>query len=1133
MQKQEATILSAELPGFQLLVENLPPEEITPLMSDIHALVENTVRLYQGKINRYTGDTFLAIFRTGRTASKNALNAAVELKDQLESFISDRKLEQPLILKLGIASGKIIETDIGNKHKQQKTLMGEAVNNATCISRFAGERQILSDNKTLKGLKDDFEFQKLEPIPLKGGTETLPVFELLGRKRKKLYLKVSGERKIISEMVGRDREFEILSKRIQELKKGQGSIVSIVGKAGIGKSRLMAELRGQLDFKEIALFEGRALSTGKNLSFHPIIHILKSWAGITEEDSDELSYNKLYQSIQRIAADQHIEIFPFIATMMGLTLKESAAERIVGIEGESLEKLILKNLRDLLTKAAGVRPVIIVLEDLHWADASSIIFLKSLYKLVNDSPIVFINILRPGYENTSELIIKYLEENFTSNHSYIFIGSLLDQESKELMDNLLHKVSLPEKVSDLIIKKSDGNPFFIEEIIRSFIDEGIIEFENNTFRVTEKIEQVNIPETINDVILSRVDKLDEKTKELLKTASAIGRNFYFKVLEEAADTIGELDERLEYLKEVQLINEGEKKNEIEYLFKHALAQQATYDSILKESRKKLHLKIARSIEKVFADNLHEFYGTLAYHYEMAENYIKMEEYLLKAGEESLQSGAPHEARNFLAKGLDLFINKNENKQNKKKLGDYYYKLSLACHRGGMNTEAIEYIEKFQQLHNMDFPKKGIKLIVGLIWRFFNFIIALNFPKYYFRKTPTELDDAMIRLIIIKGQSMVTITPKRVLIEMLFFTNRLVSLDLAKTQLGTGMLIESSGVFFWTGISKSLGRKVIEIASQNTSKDRKVEWMKLCYVKIELKLFSCNFSADPNEDEIFDTGLKSGAFWETTTYLMFSCYIHIEKGNWERAKEIRKRLIETSDIFENDHSLVQYYRMSGIALMKFRRLEEAIQNSDKGMDMIARTGHEALLMLVQCSRIFALSLTNKLEEAEIYLKKAEKVALEKKRGVVFYSTFLNTKTYYLLEVLKKNAKESKQNKLKTELLKTTKDAVVYSKKYAGNLIEAYRLRGIALLKLNKPVKAFRYFKKAMELGIKSGGNLELSRTYFELGKFLSNPELKYSELNGQPANYYLDKAKTMFEEMDLQWDLEELNKFNQASTSRLE
>jgi len=194
MQKQEATILSAELPGFQSLAENLPPEEITPLMSDILALVENTVRLHQGKINRYTGDTFLAIFHTGRTASKNALNAAVELKDQLESFISDRKLEQPLILKLGIASGKIIETDIGNKHKQQKTLMGEAVNHATCISRFAGEGQMLADNKTLEGLTDDFEFQKLEPIPLNGGTETLPVFELLGRKRKKPDLKASGER---------------------------------------------------------------------------------------------------------------------------------------------------------------------------------------------------------------------------------------------------------------------------------------------------------------------------------------------------------------------------------------------------------------------------------------------------------------------------------------------------------------------------------------------------------------------------------------------------------------------------------------------------------------------------------------------------------------------------------------------------------------------------------------------------------------------------------------------------------------------------------------------------------------------------------------------------------------------------
>ena len=260
-----------------------------------------------------------------------------------------------------------------------------------------------------------------------------------------------------------------------------------------------------------------------------------------------------------------------------------------------------------------------ITEDDLPSDASSIAMFESLYKLSLSHPVMFINVLRPGYKETGDYILKYLVGKFPGDHTTISVSSLKETDLEQLITNLLRKARLPSKTENMIIRKTEGNPFFIEEVIRSFIEEGIIEIHDNEFRVTEKINEVNIPETINDVILSRVDKLDEKTRELLKTASVIGRNFYFKVLEEVADTIGELDERLEYLKDVQLIGESKKKDEIEYLFKHALAQQATYESIVLNTKKELHLKIARSIEKVFPENLKEFYGTMAYHYEKAKH----------------------------------------------------------------------------------------------------------------------------------------------------------------------------------------------------------------------------------------------------------------------------------------------------------------------------------------------------------------------------------------------------------------------------------------------------------------------------------------------------------------------------------
>ena len=442
MQKQEATIVSAELSGFQPLAENLTPEEITPLMKELHALVENTARLHQGKINRYTGDTFLAVYNITKTAAKKAIDSAFELKDQLISFTRQKKPSLPITLKFGIATGGIMITDIGDELKQQ-TLMGEAVNHATRICQFAEEGQILTDEKTLEGLINDFVFQKLEPIPLKGGIETLPIFELTAKKRKKLDLKISGERRIASEMVGRGREMEQLESLFKQLIAGKGSVINIVGKAGIGKSRLMAEMKVQPDMEKVVLLEGRALSTGKNLSFHPIISLIKSWASISDDDPPANASEKLQNGIQRIATEEADDIYAFMATMMGLPLEGKYKERVKGIEGEALEKLILKNLRDLIIAATKDKPRIYMVEDMHWSDSSSITFFESLYKLSQKYPVMFINVMRPGYKDTGDYILKHLVDHFPGDHTTININPLEEKESTNLIKNLLREASLP------------------------------------------------------------------------------------------------------------------------------------------------------------------------------------------------------------------------------------------------------------------------------------------------------------------------------------------------------------------------------------------------------------------------------------------------------------------------------------------------------------------------------------------------------------------------------------------------------------------------------------------------------------------------------------------------------------------
>ena len=458
--------------------------------------------------------------------------------------------------------------------------------------------------------------------------------------------------------------------------------------------------------------------------------------------------------------------------MMGLPLTGKYKERVEGIEGEALEKLILKNLRDLIVLASKRGPLAIMIEDMHWADSSSVAFLESLFKLAANHRVMFINVFRPSYEHTGDYLIKYLAENFPHQHSTITINPLAESESNKLITNLMNETLLPVEVSRVIIHKTKGNPFFIEEVIRSFLDDGIIEIKDKKFHLTEKIHKANIPGTINEVILSRVDKLDEKTKELLKTASVIGRNFYYKVLEEAADTIGELDERLEYLQEVQLIGESKQKEEIEYLFKHALAQQATYESIVLNSKKELHLKIACSIEKVFAENIHEFYGTLAYHFEQADNLEKTEEYLIKAGDEAMKTAASAEAIHYYEKVLKAISYNNSAQNETKKVAGIEEKLAYAYYAQGQNIKAAEIFNTVLKSYNLTAKPANrfftfIKVLTGMIR------LGLRI-KSWNGKINHEVDpgsNKLMKMLIFRSEAIATYAPKDAFIHALYSVNR--------------------------------------------------------------------------------------------------------------------------------------------------------------------------------------------------------------------------------------------------------------------------------------------------------------------------------------------------------------------------
>ena len=267
--KQKAVILQIELQGIQSLSENLPPGELENLIVELHTLFDTTLKLHNGALKDFTGDNVLGIYPENQTkthAAVHALDSAFALKEQLQAIVTDKIPDHPVGLKTGISSGVIIETFIGSGENRRTNLLGDAIKNAERICRFAENGQILVGQSVLESSKDHFEFQSLEPIPLKGGADSLAIFEPVSKKRKKLELKTTGERKIASEMVGRSREMEQMEGLFKQLLAGKGCIVNVVGKAGIGKSRLIAEMKVQPVMEKVLMLEGRALSNGQNLS---------------------------------------------------------------------------------------------------------------------------------------------------------------------------------------------------------------------------------------------------------------------------------------------------------------------------------------------------------------------------------------------------------------------------------------------------------------------------------------------------------------------------------------------------------------------------------------------------------------------------------------------------------------------------------------------------------------------------------------------------------------------------------------------------------------------------------------------------------------------------------------------------
>jgi class 3 adenylate cyclase/tetratricopeptide (TPR) repeat protein len=1133
-ERRQATVMFADVTGFTAMSEKMDPEEVTSIMNDCFDILGSVVHTHEGTIDKTSGDCIMALYGLPTAiedAPQKAVNTAIEMRNQLIQFNKNRKLEIQLDIHIGINTGMVVAETIWPKGEKDYSVMGDTVNLASRLEEVSETGQIFVGPLTYRYTRTEFEYRPIEPITLKGKEQPIRVFELLSRKEKIYRAGLGTERMIYSEMVGRDKELARLELHLHKAINGEGSIVSIIGDAGIGKSRLIAELRKTSAINTMTYLEGRALSMGKNLSFHPILDLLRHWTGIKEDDPLPESIQKLETLIRNIDPEMISEILPFVATLMGLRLTRKYAERVEGIEGEALEKLILKNVRSLIAKAAEHSPVVFVMEDFHWADKSSIELLESLYRLAENLGILFISVFRPGYEDTGDRILKTIGERYSALHTEIYLLPMSGRESKMLITNLINNKDLPAHVTKLIAEKAEGNPFFIEEVGRSLIDDGAIVIRNGQFKITNRIDSVVIPETIQGVLMARIDRLDESTKSLLKMASVIGRSFFHRILAEVAKMVDELDERIDELKGAQLILEREKKEELEYLFKHALAQETTYESILLQKRKELHLDIANAVELLFSERLHEFYGMLALHYNRGDNLAKAEEYLIKAGEEALKAAASSEAISYYQNALELYLQKQAKESDSEKVAYLRKNIAVAHFNKGHMFEAVEYFDLVLDFYGEKRSRHRVIQALNLISNLTSVCFNLYSPIRTRKRIPSKHHTEMVNLIYRRAQAFATTDANRFFIDSIGLLRLLNRFDISKVENGSYMYFACSGLFFFPGLSFKISKRIQYYAKNYLNTDDLKTTFAFRFYELLHNYLASEWEQVPIFDcEGFEHNIRIGELWHTATYAHWYSLLQTGRGDFSEAEANVARVAEIADAHDYDYARSCRYVGLTTLLLARRNLSTALIEAKNGILHETRIGQD--LQTLKITGIMArVQIHQKdFEAAETSLLKAKQFALKEKRIAPYYmSSYLMAQLMFDLHLLEKVANNDKSmlKHKRTLAHKSCKAALANSRKYAADRTETLRLIGCYHWLNGNQKRALSSWRKSISTGDLLGSLPELARTYVEIGKRLLESQSKYEKLNSITAEGYLEKARTCFKEMNLKWDLNELEKIEYA------
>jgi len=655
-ERKQVTALFAGVSGFTRLSQGLDPEEAQDLIRQCLDIVTEQVHCYEGTVTQLLRNVVMALFGAPlahEDAPQRALYAALAIRADLSEYAGRLKKDNiEFETRIGVNTGLVVVGKIGDDLTTEYTAVGDTVDLASAMEAEAQPNTIQVAENTYRLTEGFFEFQPLGKMKVKGKKEPVEAYQLIEAGDVATRFEAAVARGL-TRFVGREKEVASLKEAFEKARAGSGQVIGIVGEPGVGKSRLLLHLRTMLPQGEYTYLEGHCLHYGGSMALLPFLDVLRSYFNIREDEQEYIIKKNMAARVSQL--DEELkDILPALEDIFSLKVED---ENYLKLEPALRRARIFDSIKNLLVRESQNRPLVLVIEDLHWIDSSSEEFLGYLIGGLASTHILLIILYRPEYTH---------QWGSKTYYNQIRVDELSQETSAEMVQAILKEGRAAQDLTNLILDRAAGNPLFMEELTHSLLENGFIQKTDHQYVLNRKLSEIQVPDTLQGIIAARMDRLEENLKRTMQVASVIGRDFAYRLLQSIAGMQQELKSHLLNLQELEFIYEKSLFPELEYIFKHALTQEVAYNSLLLKRRKEIHDRIGKAIEELYADRLEEFYEVLAHHYSRAESLDKAYHYLKLSGDKATRNYARYEALAFYQGALDLLKKQPDTEENKRR-----------------------------------------------------------------------------------------------------------------------------------------------------------------------------------------------------------------------------------------------------------------------------------------------------------------------------------------------------------------------------------------------------------------------------------------------------------------------------------